>query len=62
MDITVPSPVTTTARYLLNSVGVVLTTFGVLSDSAWQTVAGLAMALLPAGYAVYKQIALRRVR
>jgi hypothetical protein len=59
-DITVPSPVTTTARYLMSSLGTVLVTLGVLTDSTWQTVTGLVTALLPVGYAIYKQIALRR--
>ena len=60
MDITVPSPVTTTARYLLSTIGTVLATTGVVSDTTWQTVTGIAMAVLPIGYAIWKQIAMKR--
>lgn len=60
MDITVPSPVTTTARYLLSTIGTVLATTGVVSDTTWQTVTGIVMAVLPIGYAVWKQVAMRK--
>lgn len=60
MDITVPSPVTTTARYLLSTIGTVLATTGVVSDTAWQTFTGIAMAVLPIGYAIWKQVAMQR--
>ena len=60
MDITVPSPVTTTARYLLSTLGTVLATTGVVSETAWQTVTGVVMAALPIGYAIWKQVAMRK--
>lgn len=58
-DATVPSPVMTTVRYVLSAVGTVLGTLGVVSDSTWQTVTGIVIAIAPVGYAIWKQIAMR---
>jgi|GEM_PF-6860171 len=58
-DLTVPSPLSTSVRYAVSSLGTTLTTLGVISESTAQTIIGTVMALLPVVYGVWKQVKMK---
>ena len=51
---TTPNPLTTTLRYALTMIGSVLTTHGVITAGTWETITGIALAVIPPLYGIVK--------
>lgn len=60
MDITQPSPLTTTVRDALKGIGGVLVGIGAVSSELWATISGIVVFVVPAAYEAYKQLRMKR--
>ena len=60
MDLTTPSPITTAIRDALKGIGGILTATGVLTDSQVTLWTGIILFAVTSGYAIYKQVAMRK--
>ena len=55
-DITTPSPITTAVRDAMKGIGGILGALGVVNGDTWTTITGVVMFVVPAAYAIWKQV------